>query len=302
MIFSKITLKDKPLFDKYIYPYKFKSCEYSFTTLYIWKDLCDVRFTVYKNSLIIKKRDFNGKYYFMEPLNYNKGELKDIIFELKKYKLENNMEYLFKDLDEDFITEVKRIFNCNIEDYILEDRDNFDYLYDRKKLIELSGKKMHKKKNHYNSFVKQYNYIVKNIDNSIVIDDVLLAAQNWYDSDANKDKILYYELSAIREIINHMDKLNIVGIAVYVDNKIVGFSIGENMGNKLAIIHIEKADVSYDGIYSFINKAFLEKYFDDIEIINREQDMGIEGLRKAKMSYYPLELEKKYILDILKCS
>lgn len=301
MIFNKITLNDKSLFDKYIYPYKFKSCEYSFTTLYIWKDMCDVQFTVFKGTLIIKKKDFYNRYYFMQPLGYKSEELKEIIEELKKYKFENDMHYLFKDLDENFINEVRGIFNCNIEDYILEDRDNFDYLYEGKKLIDLSGKKMHKKKNHYNSFIKNYNYIIKSIDNDRVIDDVVYAAQKWYEENTNKDKILYYELSAIKDIINHMEELEIVGIAVYVDDKVVGFSIGQSMDNNLAIIHIEKADISYEGIYSFINKVFLEKYFNNIKIINREQDMGIEGLRKAKMSYYPFELEKKFILNICKC-
>lgn len=296
MDFKKLTLEDKELFKKYIYPYKFLSCEYSFTTLYIWKDACEIQYAIYKDALIIKKKDFEGNYHFMQPLGYKEEDLQDILEHLAQYKKENNMDYVFKDLEEDFIEKVRALCAEEQYMYIEEDRDNFDYLYEAEKLIKLSGKKLHGKKNHYNFFVKEYNYEVKEIEEE-VIDDVIEAAEKWYVENNNNDKMLYYEMKSIKDLVKNMNLFNLKGIAVYVDGKVAAFSLGEKLNDKLAVIHIEKGDMNYRGIYSFINKAFIDMCFSDVKIINREQDLGIEGLRKAKLSYHPIKLEKKFIVS-----
>lgn len=296
MDFKKLTLEDKELFKKYINPYKFLSCEYSFTTLYIWKDACEIQYAIYKDALIIKKKDFEGNYHFMQPLGYREEDLQDILEYLAQYKKENNMDYVFKDLEEDFIEKVKALCAEEQYMYIEEDRDNFDYLYEAEKLIKLSGKKLHGKKNHYNFFVKEYNYEVKEIEEE-VIDDVIEAAEKWYVENNNDDKMLYYEMKSIEDLANNISLFNLKGIAVYVDGKVAAFSLGEKLNDKLAVIHIEKGDMNYRGIYSFINKTFIDMCFSDVKIINREQDLGIEGLRKAKLSYHPIKLEKKFIVS-----
>lgn len=297
MNFKKLELEDKSLFENYIYPYNFLSCEYSFTTLYIWKDACDIQYTIYKDALIIKKKDFEGNYHFMQPLGYKDEDLEVILEELKNYKENNNMKYIFKDLDEEFVEKTKVILINHEKVQIEEDRDNFDYLYESEKLISLSGKKLHKKKNHYNAFVKKYEYEVKEINSKEIIEDVIEVANEWFNKNEHKDEILYYENLGIKNILRNIEFLNLKGIATYVDNKVVGFTVGEELNNNLAIIHIEKGDIDYRGIYSFINRTFIMDYFSDVKIINREQDLGIEGMRKAKMAYYPVKLEKKFILN-----
>lgn len=299
MIFKRLLIEDKNILEKFIYPYKFLSCEYSFTTLYIWREACDICFTIHKSTLIIKKKDFEGRYYFMQPLGYSKENLKEIIDELIDYKAENNMYYLFKDLNEEFIKETNSIYGEFEDICIKEDRDNFDYLYEAEKLIMLSGKKLHGKKNHYNSFVKNYNYEVKDIKEVEAISDVIVAAEKWYGG-KHDDCMLYYELQGIKDVLKNMQIINVKGIAVYVDDKIVAFSLGEKLNDDMAVIHIEKGDMGYSGVYSFINKDFVERCFSDVKIINREQDLGIAGLRKSKLSYHPFKLEKKYIISFCK--
>jgi len=299
MIFNRLMIEDKNIFDKFIYPYKFLSCEYSFTTLYIWREACDICFTINKGALIIKKKDFEGKYYFMQPLGYSTENLKEIIDALLVYKTENNMDYLFKDLDEEFMEEIRDIYEDVRGICIKEDRDNFDYLYETEKLIKLSGKKLHGKKNHYNSFIKNYSYEVKDIKEAEVVRDVIVAAEKWYEVNKN-DYILSCELQGIKDVLKNMEIVNTKGIAVYVDEKIVAFSLGEKLNDDLAVIHIEKADVGYSGVYSFINKTFVDRNFSDVKLINREQDLGIAGLRKSKLSYHPFKLEKKYIFSFSK--
>lgn len=296
MNFKKLDLKDKNIIEKYVYPYKFLSCEYSFLTLYIWKDACDVQYAIYKDVLVIKKKDFQGDYHFMQPLGYFRENLREILEVLKKYREENDMKYLFKDLEENFIDEIKDLFDKVTDFCIKEDRDNFDYLYEAKRLMSFAGKKLHGKKNHYNFFVKNYNYQVTEINNETVVNDVIEAAEKWYDENEEKDCKLYYELQAIKNVVNNMSVLEVNGIAVYVDGKLSAFSLGEKLNEKLAVIHIEKGDKNIRGIYSFIAKTFIDRCFSNVDIINREQDLGIEGLRKSKMSYHPLKLEKKFIL------
>lgn len=296
MNFRKLTLEDRELINKYIHPYKFLSCEYSFTTLYIWKDLCDIQFALYKDALIIKKMDFEGNYHFMQPLGYKEEDLKELLEHLWQYKSENNMRYVFKDLEEEFIEKIKSLSIEDQEIYIKEDRDNFDYLYEAEKLIKLSGKKLHGQKNHYNYFVREYDYEVKEIQGEDVIKDVIIAAEKWYIENDKKDRIIYHEMKAIEELVDNMDLFNLKGIAVYVDGEVVAFSLGEKLNDKLAVIHIEKGDTNYRGVYSFINRTFIDMCFNDVKIINREQDLGIEGLRKVKLSYHPMRLEKKFIV------
>ncbi|WP_029452321.1 DUF2156 domain-containing protein [Clostridium algidicarnis] len=300
MDFKKLTLEDKELFEKYISPYKFLSCEYSFTTLYIWREACDIQYGIYKDALIIKKKDFNGDYHFMQPLGYKEEDLKDILKYLASCKKENDIKYIFKDLEEDFAYKIKCICKENEDIAIIEDIDNFDYLYESEKLIKLSGKKLHGKKNHYNSFVKEYDYKVKDISGKEVIEGVIKATEKWYLENNNEDKMLYYETESIKDIVRNIEFLNLKGMAVYIDSEVVGFTLGEKLNDKLAVIHVEKGDINYKGIYSFINRTFIDKYFNDVEIINREQDLGIEGLRKAKLSYSPVKLEKKFIINCQK--
>ena len=297
MIFKKLCLEDKTIIDKYISPYQFLSCEYSYTSLYIWKDACDIQYAIFNGALILKKKDFQGNYHFMQPLGYAREDLVDIIEELKVYREENHMKYLFKDLEESFIKEVNALLKGENEFYIEEDRNNFDYLYEAKKLMTFSGKKLHSKKNHYNTFIKKYNYEVVEISDEKVINDVIIAAEKWYEEMEERDIKLYYELLAIKNVVKNMPLLNLNGIAVYVEGKLAAFSIGERLNEKLAVIHIEKGDKNINGIYSFIAKTLIDKCFNNAEIINREQDLGIDGLRKSKMSYYPLKLEKKFIFS-----
>lgn len=297
LVFNSLTIDDKPLFDKYLKDYKFNTSEYSFTNLIIWRKGCDISYTIYNGALIIKKRDFKGNYHFMQPIGYKKESLRCIIEKLRNYKIENGMPYLFKDVENSFLDELKEIYNAdNME--IEEDVDNFDYIYDSDKLINLSGKKLHSKKNHYNYFIKTYNYTVRDFSEPGIKEDCIKASQAWQEEKNSTSKYLYYELEGIREIMSNSDRLNLKGMAVYVDDSIAAFTIGEWVNEDMSIVHVEKGRSDIRGIYTFTNKVFVERYLNDTKYINREQDLGLEGLQKAKKSYNPLKLEKKYCVNL----
>lgn len=290
--FKPLTLEDKPVFDKYLIPYKFLTCEYSFLNLFIWRLGLDIQYTIVNDVLIIKKKDFYGDYHFMEPIGYNKSNLKEIVNALLDYKKEYNLKNLFKDAETPFMEELKALYGDTLT--IEEDRANFDYIYDGSKLITLSGKKLHGKKNHYNNFIKNnnYRYELINEENRGLC---LQTAEEWCNKN-NCEGYLKYELQAIKELFLNANRLNFIGLAVYVDEVMSAFTIGEKVNDQMAIIHIEKADSEINGLYTFINKIFVESCFPDVPFINREQDLGKEGLRKAKLSYSPVKLEPKFII------
>ncbi|QGU96168.1 DUF2156 domain-containing protein [Clostridium bovifaecis] len=296
LTFNPLTIKDKHILDKYLQDYKFTTSEYSFTNLLIWRKACDVQYAIYKDILIIKKKDFKENYHFMQPIGYNKENLKELVEKLKEYKKENNMKYLFKDVENSFLEDLKDIFGD--EAHIKEDVDNFDYIYLKDKLISLSGKKLHGKKNHYNYFIKNYNYSIKDLSEPGVKEDCIQLAQKWHIENYTDDMYLTYELDGIIEVLNYANILNLKGMAVYVDDIIASFTIGELVNDDMAIVHFEKGLKDINGIYAFTNKTFVERYLNKVEYINREQDLGIEGLRKAKKSYHPIKLEEKYCVNL----
>lgn len=291
--FKKLTLEDKKILDSYLKYIKYESCEYSFTTLYIWKDACDVQYAIYNDVLILKKTDFNGLSHFMQPVGYKISDLKQIVNVLKEYKKEHNMDYLFGDIEEQFVEDMKKCFHDELD--FEEDRDGFDYVYESEKLISLSGKKLHAKKNHYNQFIKNYEFTVKDI-NDVQIEDCIKSLKIWFQQREDKDKYLLYEIDAVRDLLENKEIFNIKGMVVIIDDKICALTIGEKINEDSALIHVEKADPNIKGLYAFINKTFVEKYFSDVKNINREQDLGIPGLRKAKESYKLFSFVKKFII------
>lgn len=298
--FKALSLEDRELFQKYLEDYTFKTYEYSFLTLYLWKRCCNVEYAVIDDALVLKKSEEKIGSYFMQPIGYSKEGLPCIIEELSKIKRgDSGFKALFRDIEEPFMNELREIYGSNI--LYLEDVKNFDYIYETERLIHLSGDKLHKRKNHYNQFINSYSYEVKDIHDRAVIDDCLGFASQWFANQKVKNRQLICELEGIQDVLDHLEYLKVMGMAVYVDGKIAGFTFGEKVNHKMAIIHVEKGNTKYKGIYAFINKTFAENYLHDVLFINREEDLGILGLRKAKLAYDPIKLEKKFIVSPICC-
>ena len=292
--FKVLTLEDKELFDTYIKKNKFLTSEYSFMSLFIWRKVFDTQYCIYKNALIIKKKSKEFGSFFMQPIGYKSEDLNKIIDTLAEYKKINHMEYLFRNVEAPFLEKLninfKNRFKIGIEE------NNFDYIYESENLINLSGRKFSSKRNHITRFVNNYNYRVEDI-NTHNVQECIKLAQEWCRAN-NSDGLISYETESIITMLNNFHKLKFYGMVVYVEDKISAFTIGEIANEEMAIIHVEKAFSEVQGLYPFINKTFAEKYFKDIKFINREDDMGLEGLRKAKQSYHPYKLEYKHTVKL----
>lgn len=291
--FKPLGIDDRDVFLHYLDLYPFWTYEYSFITLFLWKDYSQVEYAVINDSLVIKKNEGNKGRYFMAPLGCSEAELKKLTETLWEDKQKDPATlWLFKDIEEPFLAQLKKIYGDQL--VYTEDRDSFDYLYETKRLIDLSGEKLNKRKNQVHQFIDKYPYEVRDIHDRAVITDCLELSKVWLQKQRAKHSEMYFELDGIRRILDHLDKLNLCGMAVYVGGKIAGYTLGEKVNSRMAIIHVEKADTKYTGVYAFLNKTFAEMVLNDTEYINREEDLGLLKLKKAKQAYDPVRLEKKY--------
>ena len=180
--------------------------------------------------------------------------------------------------------------------------DYSDYFYDAKSLRTLSGKAMRSKRNHINHFVRENpDYEYRNISRDDRKEAMELV-KNWcIEKGFDCRNLLQSDYRAIRELFDRFDQLDIRGGSIRTGGRLVAFSLGSLVDDEMAVIHFEKADASIPGLYAAINKMVLEYAFPQARFVNREEDMGIPGLRKSKVSYNPLRMIHKYEAFLQKC-
>ena len=287
MQLKPLTIDDRSLFYQY-YKTNPAKCSYlSFANLFLWKDAEDIHFFEYEGHLVATGKSlYNGERYFMMPLGGCLcGKLKACLDENfgTNYHI-----YGITHLDVDKVRE-----NCGDFFQIERVRDMDNYVYLSEKLISLSGKKLHGKRNHINKFKElfQYEYRTLTTDN---LDCIRLFLEEWYKKKAESDPSILIEKTALENSLTHFEALELKGGMILVDGKVVAFSIGEQLNEDTALIHFEKADTDYQGGYPMINQQFVQHEWSHLTYINREDDMGIEGLRKAKLSYQPDMMVEMY--------
>ncbi len=180
--------------------------------------------------------------------------------------------------------------------YTIEHTRNLDdYLYESEKLIKLGGRKLQAKRNHISQFERAYTYSVRHLSTEEMREECYrMASTTWLDAQDCNTKEIQDELLALRKTFDNWDELGFVGMLVCVDHHLTAFTVGEIIDKDMAIVHFEKGDTSYIGIYSVINQLFCSQYLSDVRYVNRQEDAGVPGLRKAKESYRPDQMVEKY--------
>lgn len=284
--FQPVTLQDKDTIQAFYQSRYITSSENNFTTLYIWQKQYNIQYAVIAGCLVLKFKD-NG---FPPSLRFpiGDGDVKQAAIEACRHFIEMGEVPRFYGMTEDLKNQLVQLFPD--EFLVAPMEDYFDYVYEAQRLITLSGKKLHSKKNHLNSFKKQYDYSFSPITKE---DEALIVSQyaDWFSTD---DVYLLSEQESIGNLLRNFDKLDIFGGKLMVQDRLCAFTIAERLNSDTVVVHIEKADTAYKGAYAAINQMFAEEYLADYTYINREEDCGIEGLRKAKQSYHPDMFIKKY--------
>ncbi|OHD14576.1 MAG: hypothetical protein A2086_08025 [Spirochaetes bacterium GWD1_27_9] len=284
--FKKISIEDKSIFDKYFSSKEMQISEYTFTNLFIWRNTRQIEFCEYNGGLIILA-NYNNDKYFLPPIGFT--DYKKIIFDLMEYAKKNNIPPVIKRLCE---VKTNLLKDSGLD--IIEDRDNFDYVYLSNDLAHLGGRKYSPKRNFITNFFSEYEFKFQKYEAKFA-EQCLILAEDWINKKETEDKSLHNELLAIKELINNQHILNTDGCIILVDNKVEAFCFGERLDSKTYVVHFEKANSDLKGIYQTINKLHIEKIVDGkFKYVNREQDLGIAGIRKAKESYFPTKMIKKY--------
>ena len=173
-----------------------------------------------------------------------------------------------------------------------ETRSSFDYVYRVDDLARLPGKKYHAKRNHISYFEKNFDWQYEEITKEN-LSECIEMSRKWYAMNADKEDI-QAEAEVLNMAFDNYEVFNYVGGLIRVDGNIVAFTMGEKLNDSMFDTHFEKAFADIRGAYPMINREFARKTINAFEFVNREDDVGSEGLRKAKLSYHPAFLVEKF--------
>lgn len=283
--FRYANIDDREWIDPILKNSGYLGADFCFGSLFIWQE-------IYK-SKIDKDEDFLYRVYdgketlYAFPIgngNYNKA-LETLIHDSKDRNIPFKMFGVTEKMKKILNTIMPNKFKFELR------RDMSDYIYNSKDLISLQGKKYHSKRNHISKFKKRYSWEYHNIDKNN-LDLCKDFFNKWFS--LNEDKNICAEKVAVKRAIGNYFDLELLGGYLEADHQIVAITIGEKINNEIFDIHFEKALVEYSGAYPAINKEFAQRNLSNYKYINREEDMGIEGLRKSKLSYNPVFLLDRY--------
>ena len=277
-----------------------KTCDSVFLDSFIWRDFYHIQCAISDEKAVQFLMEKDGITFSAMPM-CKEEELPHYFYEMVEY-FNTVLKKPFRIYlaDEDGVN----YLNLDPEKFeVKEQEDLKDYLYDAVAMRSLAGKKLHKKKNHLNAFLREYEgrYEYRTLCCSDR-DDVWEFLDRWWENKVEAAEFgtqLDYEVNGIHDILKNCSQLCVRMAGVYIDGKLEAFTIGSyNEFEKMAVIHIEKANPEINGLYQFINREFLVRAFpEEMMLVNREDDVGMEGLRRAKMSYNPIDFARKYSIE-----
>lgn len=293
MDFGEITLHNKTEFDELINKHNPQISELTFTNLFAWRHFYKFRYTIVAGLLCIISVPCRGEPFAMMPVgDINEERFAEAFSSIREYFLQKGWKPQFRKITNDELAYFK---NRNVsEESFVYDRDNSDYLYNTVDLISLRGKKYDGKRNHINKFKRQHTFEYVPLECSLLDECSRIMVEWCKDRNCTCQNGDYCERHANLELLHNFKTLGCKGALIKVDGVFEAFTAGEMLNLDTAVIHIEKAKNTVDGLYTIINQQFAEKEWSGSTYINREQDMGKEGMRKAKLSYQPLRLIDKY--------
>lgn len=294
MDFRVVAKQDKLLIDEYFHRCYYENSHFTFINLFMWRKPFEIQLTVEDGVLYVVSR-WQGEVQALQPFCETE-KLEEAIRRQVKWFTDNGIMFKIVDADKASAEAYKKY---DAAFCVTSNRDDSDYLYNAGELASLSGRKYHAKKNHVNSFWREYpaaEYLT--LDSKLAV-DCSIFAKKWaqrHITEYPSDSLVLSEAESICEIFADYDYYGVRGAAIRADGEIAAFTFGEALNKDTAVIHVEKANPDFRGAYAAINQRFAEYEWRDMKYINREEDMGLEGLRKAKESYKPVRMIEKFMI------
>ena len=304
MFENRITIDNREILEEYLNGYEYKTSGLSFSAQYMWRDINMLSWDIIGDYMCIsgishlELEDGIILPFMFPPLTrtgeYDKDSLRETIFRAKEHFEKKGQPFSLRLVPFHLMEIIKEA--CP-EMVFRDDRPNYDYIYLTQDLIDLRGRAYHSKKNHLNYFLRTYDYEYIEMTSDMADDAMKFIAE----FNARKEvpehemEMLRMEEQAMEDVFRNLEKVGYSAGAILIDGKIEAIAIGGQLGRNTITEHVEKANVNYRGLYQAINNEFCRNVASKAKYINREEDMGIPNLRKAKLSYKPVKLLEKYI-------
>lgn len=293
--FKAIELEDRDFIRDILWKYQPQTSELTFTNLFIWRAHYGIQWSKYRDWLMVISSTGDNTVFAFPPIG--PPSRLEVVRLLLKWLAEGEAqkEPRIERADQILVSEIQGAPDLLVE----PTRDHFDYVYRSEDLIKLAGRKYHSKRNHIHQFEQTYSFVYSPLSGKLV-EPCLALAENWCEYHrCEEDLNLLDEWEAVRQALNHFESLKIEGGVILINNKVEAFALGELLNQQTAVVHVEKANPEIPGLYSLINQQFCEKLWSNIPYINREQDLGEPGLRKAKLSYFPEHMVEKFKIRLV---
>ena len=288
--FKDITLADRAWMEPILRKANLGSEEFSFTFTYIWRNAFGFKAARYKDFLIIRWEGKNRPASYLFPVG--EGDVSEVVDALLAECERRDCDLRFNVALPHQLQQLVELYGDRLESYPIT--DYWDYVYDAQSLITLAGKKLHAKRNHINRFKENnpdWSYEVITEEN---LPEVIEMCDAWFDMHDEQTKTLLDEAKAVRAAIKDYFALGLDGGAIRAGGRIVAFSMGDSLNDETYLLHFEKAYADIQGAYAIINQEFAAHNCQGFRYINREDDSGELGLRKAKESYRPVFMMEKH--------
>ena len=296
LAWKTIGMEDKPILEKYYAYEQSKCCEFSFCNNYLWAPFYEMRYTIIEDMLVFLAQGRQPSVGV--PLakdGASERNLGKVVSILEEYFVSIQAPFQMHLVTEEKFAQLEAQFPGK---YVIEyNRDQADYIYEVEKMISLSGKKLHGKRNHINKFKENnpnWRYEPLSQEN---VSACIKMAEEWREKNLCDEKgEKHTEFCVTLRALDEYEQLGLKGGVLRIEDRVVAFTLGEELNRETFVVHIEKAMADIQGAYPMINQQFLVHEASQYKYVNREEDMGEEGLRKAKLSYYPVFLQEKGVV------
>lgn len=291
--FSPFTWDAKLIYEQYYPTNIYGISDLCFSTLWIWRHVYNLCFGEHLGFFCLQSR-YRGETYFLPPLGPSLDRLSEVINGLKAYSLKHGIPLRFRGVPRELAHALSVASDHRAK--VQEDRAHFDYVYRTRDLVDLKGGKYQHKRNQIRRFAAAHAYRYHPLT-STQFPETLAVFDSWAGA-RFQDISVIEERTALLEAFSAYEGLLFKGGYLEVDGQMVAFTIGNKLTPNTALIHFEKTMADFSDAYAVINQAFAANAWNDTQLINREDDLGLPGLREAKSRYHPVHLMEKYIVDI----